>query len=55
MSGSFADFGKKLRAVVPKIKESRPTVSGQRIYYYHGLELNDETNGDINNRKMVGY
>lgn len=51
--GSAADFGRKLRAVVPKIDDTQPVINGQRERWYTGVCLNSGTHTSINNRNMV--
>lgn len=50
--GSAADFGRKLRAVVPKIDDSHRSVRGQRDWWYVGVQLTSEARTDITNRRM---
>ena len=45
--GSVADFGKKLRAVVPRIDDERRRVDGRRERWYTGVGLTSEALADI--------
>ncbi len=53
--GSAADFGRKLRAVVPKIDDSHRRIGGQRDWWYVGVRLNSDTRTSISisNRSMA--
>ena len=51
--GSAADFGRKLRAVVPMIDDTQPVFNGQRERWYTGVCLNPGTHAGINNRNMI--
>jgi putative DNA primase/helicase len=50
--GSAADFGRKLRAVVPKIDDIQPVVNGHRERWYTGVSLTSDALTSINNRRM---
>lgn len=54
VTGSAADFGRKLRAVIPKIDDSHRRIGGQRDWWYTGVCLNSDTRTSISNRSMVG-
>jgi putative DNA primase/helicase len=47
MPGSVADFGKKLRAAVPRIDDERRRVSGRRERWHTGLGLTSDALADI--------
>jgi len=51
--GSIADFGRKLRAVLPKIVDEQRRVEGQRDRWYVGLTVNADTRNRIN-RLTIG-
>ena len=51
--GSAADFGRKLRAVIPKIDDTQPVVNGRRERWYSGVCLNRDTRTSICNRNMI--
>ena len=53
VTGSAADFGRKLRAVVPKIDDSHRRIGGQRDWWYTGVCLNSDTRTSISNRSMI--
>ena len=50
--GSVADFGKKLRAVVPRIDDVQRRENGQRERLYVGITLNPDTRTSVNIRQM---
>ena len=52
VSGSIADFGRKLRAVVPKIDDVQRRTNGQRDRWYTGVCLTPDTRTDTTNRRM---
>lgn len=52
VSGSVADFGKKLRAVIPRVKNQQRRIAGKRDRWYLGLGLSPEARTDINNRRL---
>ena len=45
--GSVADFGKKLRAVVPRIDDQQRRTEGRRDRWYMGIGLTSEALADI--------
>ena len=49
--GSAADFGKKLRAVIPRLGDARKRIEGRRERHYIGLTLSPEARTDITNRR----
>jgi putative DNA primase/helicase len=51
--GSIADFGRKLRAVLPKIVDEQRRVEGQRDRWYVGFTVNADTRNRIN-RLTIG-
>lgn len=53
-AGSNADFSKKLRSVVPRLNEKRPTVSGKRIRVLHGVGLSNDSIDSVKTIKLVG-
>ena len=53
MPGSVADFGKKLRAAVPRIDDERRRVDGRRERWDIGIGLTSDAHADIANRRMV--
>ena len=52
VSGSIADFGRKLRAVIPKIDDVQRRTNGQRDRWYTGVCLTPEARTGISNRRM---
>lgn len=50
--GSAADFGRKLRAVIPRVGDVRKKVEGRRERAYTGLNLSPEARTDIINRRL---
>jgi putative DNA primase/helicase len=50
--GSAADFGRKLRAVIPRVGDVRKKVEGRRERHYTGLNLSPEARTDIINRRL---
>ena len=52
VSGSIADFGKKLRAVVPRINDEQRRVGGRRDRWYVGVGLTSDARTDIDNRRL---
>ncbi|MEZ6142577.1 MAG: phage/plasmid primase, P4 family [Zavarzinella sp.] len=46
--GSIADFGRKLRAVLPKIVDEQRRVDGRRDRWYVGLTLNSDARNRLN-------
>ena len=51
--GSIADFGRKLRAVLPKIVDEQKRVDGQRDRWYIGVNVNADARNRIN-RLTIG-
>ena len=51
MPGSKADFGRKLRAVVPRIDDERRRINGGREWWYVGVTLTPEARTVIANRR----
>ena len=51
--GSDNDFGKKLRAVIPRIDDERRRVGGKRERWYLGVGLTEETANDISCRRLA--
>jgi len=49
--GSAADFGRKLRAVIPRVGDVRKKIEGRRERHYTGLNLTPEARTDIINRR----
>jgi putative DNA primase/helicase len=47
MPGSVADFGKKLRAAVPRVDDQQRRVAGRRDRWYVGLGLTSDALADI--------
>ena len=47
MHGSIADFGRKLRAVIPRIDDERRRVAGQRERWYLGVGLTSEARSAV--------
>jgi P4 family phage/plasmid primase-like protien len=45
--GSIADFGKKLRAAIPRIDDERRRVDGHRERWHIGVSLTSEAHADI--------
>ena len=54
MKGSTADFGKKLRSVVPRLEEKKPSVAGKRIRVLHGVGLNNNSIDNVKTIRLVG-
>jgi len=52
VSGSIADFARKLRAVIPKIDDVQRRTNGQRDRWYTGVCLTPEARTGISNRRM---
>lgn len=50
--GSDADFGRKLRAVIPRVSDVRKNIEGRRERHYAGLTLSPEARTDISNRRL---
>ena len=48
VAGSFADFGRKLRAVLPRVRDEQRRVNGIRERWYVGISLNPDTRTLIN-------
>lgn len=52
VTGSDADFGRKLRAVIPRVSDVRKNIEGRRERHYTGLTLTPEARTDIINRRL---
>ena len=52
VSGSQSDFGRKLRAVIPKIDDVQRRTNGQRDRWYIGLCLTPDARTDITSRRI---
>ena len=50
--GSNNDFGRKLRAAIPRIDDERRRVGGSRERWYMGVGLNSEVLTNINSRRL---
>lgn len=50
--GSAADFGRKLRAVIPRVGDVRRNIEGRRERHYSGVALTPEARTDITNRRL---
>ena len=50
--GSAADFGRKLRAVIPRVGDVRRNIDGRRERHYAGVALTPEARTDIINRRL---
>jgi putative DNA primase/helicase len=50
--GSIADFGRKLRAVIPMINDEQRRVGGRRVRWYLGVNLSSEARTGIDNRRL---
>jgi putative DNA primase/helicase len=50
--GSGADFGRKLRAVIPRIGDIRKKIEGRRERHYTSLNLPPDARTDIINRRL---
>jgi putative DNA primase/helicase len=52
MPGSVADFGKKLRAAIPRVDDQHRRTGGRRVRWYVGLGLTSEAQADIASRRL---